>query len=320
MTRDSRVPFVKWVYQLLLIALVAVQPFVRAADDVRAPTDQQVLVDLRSRLNDTKTSEERGMLLENALRDASEQMLRGLSVGNGDGLALSAYWQLSKARVHSRRAHRLGPAAQDTAAVAMFCGFVDGRYGTSVPEWWQKAFISGSHERTAPAIREPKNRVSAPADSIDRVATTLDTHITSDGNLVEIAVGTRTVRMRPELRKEIRANDSFEKWLIRFGDGVCYFAPCSETGCQSHVYAIDSATGAKKWVCDLWALGTQNLGGISGAWWHDVELVISNERLLVFGAGPGVVYIDAFSIRDGTCAFRFNSINWFAGNGNGESE
>jgi hypothetical protein len=76
-------------------------------------------------------------------------------------------------------------------------------------------------------------------------------------------------------------------------------------------YTVEVADRESKkvlWKGDIWAAGRTFLAG-EGV--HQIELVVSDGRLFVFGAESHGAYAEAFNLKDGTPLLRFCTCYWF---------
>jgi hypothetical protein len=74
------------------------------------------------------------------------------------------------------------------------------------------------------------------------------------------------------------------------------------------VQVTDGKTKKMLWKRAVWAVGRTALAG-EGV--HQIELVISKDRLFVFGAESHGVYAEVFKLEDGTPLVRFCTCYWF---------
>ncbi len=270
-------------------------------------TDSDV-AGLRARLNRAKSSNETGLLRARLLDGSNVAIRRTLETDDDLGLALSAHWRRVRRRVDPTL--YFGAPPEDGESVASLCRFLESRTAISAPNWWQTAFVNrGLGTPPGQEFRKAKNTISSPSDSIDRISVPVDAVLSKDGDSLVIAVGTKVLKINPDVSKHL-LSDGNSEWLVQFDKDVCYVVPIGLS--FSHIYCFDSVTGNQLWNAEHWGLGIENLGPISGAWWHSVDLYLDANRLVVFGTGPRAGYIEAFDRDNGACEFRFSSNNWFA--------
>jgi hypothetical protein len=82
----------------------------------------------------------------------------------------------------------------------------------------------------------------------------------------------------------------------------------SDAGFSYKVKLQDRNTGKVLWKGKVRAAGRTSLGGVGV---HQIELIVSEDRLFVFGAESHGVYAEAFNLRDGTPLVRFCTCYWF---------
>jgi hypothetical protein len=71
------------------------------------------------------------------------------------------------------------------------------------------------------------------------------------------------------------------------------------------VCALDRQTGEVGWRNNVWAKG--GTGGGTGRGWHDVQLRVREENLVVFGLSENVAYIEGFDAKTGRSLYRFST-------------
>jgi hypothetical protein len=70
----------------------------------------------------------------------------------------------------------------------------------------------------------------------------------------------------------------------------------------------DIGTGAVRWRNGVWAVGR---GVLTGSGVHQIEMVVTDQLLFVFGAESHGAYAEAFRLEDGEPLFRFCTCYWF---------
>jgi hypothetical protein len=81
--------------------------------------------------------------------------------------------------------------------------------------------------------------------------------------------------------------------------------------CAGFRYAIemrDLRSSSIVWRNQVWAAGRTALTGLGV---HQIEMVVSEQRLFVFGAESHGAYAEAFRLSDGVPLFRFCTCYWF---------
>jgi hypothetical protein len=62
---------------------------------------------------------------------------------------------------------------------------------------------------------------------------------------------------------------------------------------------------------EVWAAGVDNIAA-TGAWEHHACFDVRDDRVVIWGAGTGGSYVEAFDAKTGVNLFRFCTEYWFA--------
>jgi hypothetical protein len=233
------------------------------------------------------------------------QTLLELAYERESSLAVDAYWRLYRETKETAVMSSFGGPrrVQTRSSAARFFGYVEGRYDRVViPNWWQETFIIGDKVTGAPEYKASDVGISLP---LGVTATRTDEGIRLLVDDAALDVGGKAFQMIKE------AGGS--TWSVLAERSRTVVACHDHRVAQKYrLFCIESESKRVKWSADVWGLGVENLGGISGSWWHSVELQAAGGRLYVFGAGSGGCYIEAFRMSDGECQLRFATNEWFA--------
>lgn len=94
---------------------------------------------------------------------------------------------------------------------------------------------------------------------------------------------------------------------IVYSDGEIIVDP-SASGFSYSIRRTDMNRNRTVWSSSVWAVNRTALAGVGA---HQVELVISDERVFVFGAESHGAYLEAFDLSDGRPLVRFCTCYWF---------
>jgi hypothetical protein len=87
------------------------------------------------------------------------------------------------------------------------------------------------------------------------------------------------------------------------------FAVLDETGHSYPVFCLDRESAKTIWRATSWGYGSDYILAKTGAWFHDVQLAIAGNRVLIFGDGNGG-YVESFQLDSGKVQMRFAANGW----------
>jgi hypothetical protein len=279
-------------------ALFSLSPRVWAleADEVDVARQRELL----GQCARAKSSKDSAILRAKLFEYASD--LPAIAYGDDVALAVDAYWRLYREPcVRSiARGWLSGIPGHTERSADRLAGYLEGKFGVVVPDWWVQVLISGRNlpensdwqKIAALGIRAKQDVVEAAGEAGAKI------HINDETVILPDAVVTRIIGERPG------------NWEVYGDERHVFIAAYQRVPKKYRLYSFDRAANDILWDADVWSLGVENLGGISGSWWQSVEIQIRGNQVYVFGSGPGGVYLEAFRIDDGTAVLRFATNNW----------
>jgi hypothetical protein len=247
-------------------------------------------------------------------KKADRNLLRRLKTVKADGVALRAAWE-EMALADGKKGKRkrfLAEKEEDCVfvnpvAAARFLGFVEGRLGIQLPQWWEQMVRDVDHERmTAVWPKDvPYHDVPFANDHIVGMPKTMALKKQGDGALLRIAKD--SLVLPTAIVKEYLNHPGYRMLSAGADRERVFLAFHNDFGISYPLVGIDRKTGKKLWESEVWDCG--NVGG-SGMPFEYVAVVPNGERVFVIGAGVLCFYIEAFDSKTGRRAFRFASRYW----------
>jgi hypothetical protein len=241
-------------------------------------------------------------------RDAYRQLLEGngtrvlrLKTSSATGVALRAAWEEVRLSVSpdqqeldaSLNAHRLH----------RFIGFVEARVGGPLPVWWEEAVQSArAYERSNIFFAFSANRLLPNEASGFRMPANTTLKKCPNGVHISIA-GESTPIPTGDLESGRKRPGASLSGVVR-GDKA-YVAIFSDNCNPYQLICIDRKQGATVWRSEVWASAAAV--AYFGRTCHYSSVAADESRVLVFGAGPDCVYLEAFDASTGAVLFRFST-------------
>jgi hypothetical protein len=239
------------------------------------------------------------------LTRASSGMPVSLAIANDDdSVALASFWNSIDKTVKADNVGHFGGHFERVSpeAVAELSGFVSGRSKYTLPKWWRDCLTTADLKgptvwsRSAAYFAVPKGVQLSAAE--DNAVQYLDPN--GQAGLIGTAAQQRFRERNIRRLKAVICDES----IVVFGQ-----ASVPES---SPVVCCDRKTGSEAWISESWALGAEQLGGMSGVWEHvsDIEVDQQRKRLWIIGAGTGGVYLERYQVQTGQVELRFASNFW----------
>jgi len=258
---------------------------------------------------------------------ATPHQLQELKTDRHDAVALYAAWKDMVSR--SKSATKEGRL--EKVAVERFLGFVEGRLTVGVPKWWQDTLqsslkVSDSVPRRFEApewsttyrpagiklqhgdtdgwklvdnkwkkVPSQKKELRAPTYA----------KLSLDQETLVIAVDGRSVMVPAALLED----ESFDQLDVLLDGQRCYLALQQDWGVEFPLICYDEMQGVlwktKVWSADAGACPI----GLKGMFYQRVTLTDVKGRIIVWGAEPNAVFVEAFDKKTGRALFRFST--WY---------
>jgi hypothetical protein len=246
-----------------------------------------------------------------------------------DGVALRA--ALEEARLGPMPPKDDGGTKLDrTAGAARFLGFVEGRLGLPLPEWWEEAIQKASFDVRSPIRVQPRGEAreeaiqkklfdgrrwvmaGTPRESPYHQVAFGDfkkgmpkgQSVRAVGAGAALTIGDETAAVSAEVVKRHLTPAMCLSAVI--DDGRCFVACHNEFSFSYDLLCLDRK-GDLVWKATVWDSAYD--GGVTGQWYEYVSVVVKGGRVYVFGTGISCFYIEAFEKADGKSVFRF--ANWY---------
>lgn len=225
----------------------------------------------------------------------TSEELRELVAHPDYSVALGAGWErVRRTLPEEKQAKALPP---DKNELYRFLGLVEGRTQIPLPERWASIVLSaGSYGRGNIWFPRPKGLFEpggyAPDTGEERPALQKEGDqwkVTLDGKMWSAPKG-----VDYERDTLVVASASETLFLASYN-----YWPANPFA----VYALDRQTGKTLWWSNVWAEGA--LFHYEGRGWHDVQLRVQGQHLVVFGIGDGTAYVEAFDAKTGKNLYRF---------------
>jgi hypothetical protein len=261
---------------------------------------------------------------------ASEDRLKELKSNRADSIALYAAWEelARDFRRYKTSDTKLKPGKE------RFLGFLEGRLGVSLPRWWEETIDKSSatfqdgrpsfhvpgcnappwesaYRPTGIGVRKWGLKVTKSADGLGGTARGKPELIESELRAAREATFTLEeggVRVRVGHESAILPAKVLEESRMDLADvllekGVCFLALHTDYPLGFTLICCQAGRGVL-WESDGWGPAC---GPIYGVIYNRLGVVAKEDRVVVFGAEPLAVYIEAFDRKTGKNLFRFCS-------------
>ena len=250
---------------------------------------------------------------------ASKEQLQEYKRHTHSTIALHAAWEEVKRGVRG-----IDPKSReedktivniDRPALQRFLGFVEGRLHVTPPEWWQKIVARAkidSEVRHNLSLIYATNRKFNPyfhlRGSVHHL-TTFEVIPVEDGGY-ELKSDKFTCTISPQLLeqiKKINPRDVDLPGLTAWMNAErCVFGFHWFLSSEFTLHCIERKSGKLLWSTDVWGYFWGGFGG--GGFLHWAEMRIDGDTIYLFGIdATGIIYIEAFSMKDGKNQFHFTT-------------
>lgn len=196
-----------------------------------------------------------------------------------------------------------------------FFGFLEGRTGLTIPDWWQgDGDFPGNAESITEEEIEPMEPL--PAGKWQFKLCDGESAETVAGG-VRFADGEHSAVVKEDILESLRKGYDLDNCKVSSGHEKISIYFYDELGSPGPLLLVDATTGKLEWQTEVWGLGTY-IGGTSGAWPVRVDLDNSDSkagRVVVWGKANFGAYLEAFDFKTGKSLFRFSTNYWHAWDG-----
>ncbi len=276
-------------------------------------------LELRQAVIEADSPQKAGQAFEKFFKSVAPQDTSWLSILKTDtniSIALQAAWhQKIVATPNWSKSSERGWFLTPNDAQRFF-GFLEGRTGSTIPEWWQS-------ESSFPDLRllsdwEGEEFESLPKSCSPwefRIESSITAEKVDDG--IKLASDNSSIIIPGKLLTQLDDKDGLDQCKIYFIEGRAFVAFFSDFGDPGPLICLDVKSNKVLWTSEMWALGKME-GGASGGWATRLELQSSKHRsneIVIWGAGNFGNYVEAFDVETGKADFRFSTNYWHAWNG-----
>lgn len=229
---------------------------------------------------------------------ASEEGLRGFLAHADHGVALAAGWERVR-RTIPTIVDEEAYTKPDRTAVSRFLGLVEGRLQMSLPPVWEAALrAASSNGRENIWFAWPYDKAATmPAVHGDDAQEIRRVESRREGDRYLVTVGDKTWTLPYA--------DIGRGVFVELAGDTTFVALYEDTATPYQLYAIDEESGKVRWEADVWA-GTVPTGG-TGLSWHNVEVRVHGNEVVVFGVSGNAAYVETFDVKTGKSLCRFGT-------------
>lgn len=241
--------------------------------------------------------------LQKAYRDFFKRLnvneIRALKSHTSNGIALQAAWEEVRRSAIGKNGQEL---RIDPLVLYRFVGFVEGRLGITLPDWWEQGLLTAGVSRQGmfsfgkpnePVYHKTGLDFLSPHDTrVEKVNSDIFLR-TPQGSLSlpqSLLAETKGLHM-PSISGLIYR----DRWYVAMHPYGCF---------PFFLYCIERRSGKTLWKQRVWVGGK---GGYEGIHRHWVVLLGRSDHIMVFGAGEDTMYVESFHAEKGCNVFRFST-------------
>jgi hypothetical protein len=255
---------------------------------------------------ESKDSREAYANYQAVLKLIGPQAVRSLRSDRHDGIALHGAWEdvhlILPARRQQEAVHPRG------ALLNRFLGFVEGRMQCPTPSWWEETVLQmRAYDRNT--LLFPEKSIKLVKMSGTDFFGTRDMSLTTEKQTATLKVGRDIVKISSSAFRrmtQVARTVGSQIMSARMNPEKCLVAIHGDQCWPYSLYCIDRKDGTVLWTNNVWAGGDNtNYGGPAG--WHRISICWGMGRIIVFGAGDDVAYVEVFEAGDGKNLSRFST-------------
>jgi len=319
--------FIHFLFHLCASCLVATPNHCLAKDcSAKSATDEVV-----QKMQSLDSASELGEVYWNLFQNYSSEQLTQLKSHSNHGVAIQACWEQLRRAIGA-----LPPKVKSDVdwelvnpkILLRFLGFIEGRLHLTVPRKWENEMLLATAIPGDPLSLAPGSapRSEGPTPYYDtniglQTSIVLRLHEADDAIIITrvsdnevfqipkaiLNVATKEYQFlfEPSLyggptgeMRKINLIDSDKKYFVAY-HGIQHDG-------RYPLFCLKKDDSKLEWTTEV--ICFEGGGGLTGAnFYHWTEMRVTEDHVLVFGAGHISMYIEAFSIADGACLFRFNT-------------
>ena len=291
-----------------------------------APTADEVVQTMQS----VDSARELGKVFWGLFQNCNDDQLKRLKAHSNHGVAIQASWEQLRRAIDTlpkKKSKEEEWEFVDPNSLHRFLGFIEGRLHLTIPCEWEKEMllataIPGDPVSLAPGSAPQDDRPTPYYDTNNKMqtATGLQLYETDDA----ISITRNSDRMTFQFSRAVLEDAAKEYKFIKdsFYDGdsgekykINLIATDQKYFIVYHgiqydgrypLFCFKKGESKLQWTTEV--IGFEGGGGLTGAnFYHWTIMKVSGDHVIVFGAGHISMYIEAFSISNGSCLFRFNT-------------
>ena len=199
-----------------------------------------------------------------------------------------------------------------------FFGFLEGRGGVEIPEWWEgrRDFPERmplrydepyDFEETDFSLYGNKEKLRMIKSSYGPKSSAVKT----DDGLV-LSRGEQKLTIVNDVVEQLKkdARQSAKYCIVEFSKEKSCVAIYDDLGLRFPLYCIESKTGKLLWKAEIWGQREDAQMFTGGGSHHEVQLQVEEQQVAVWGAGLYGAYVECFDPKTGTAKFRFSTEYW----------
>jgi hypothetical protein len=290
---------------LTLVTLAATCPatWARPADKLDPKIEKLV-----AQVANGKKPEDSAKAIDLLFKRADRNLLRQLKKVPEDGVAIRAAWEEAKLDGKFRKFdYDLPKKAVPNIALSRFYGFIEGRTGLTLPDWWEEAINGSTLDDGIVTPGQPtkayyrgirfrgsycyamKGQSLTPGVWLDSFQSGSDKSLISHHLVAKYLQVTTSHKLSACL-------DEDRAFIVSHGDfGLTFPLIC-----------VDRKSGRLLWNTTVWGLGGDIFVG-TGIWIETVSVICSEDRFFIIGSGVQGFYIESFDKTTGKTLMRFAS-------------
>jgi len=218
-------------------------------------------------------------------------------VGDEDcTVALAAGWERVRRTVPKETQRR--PVPPNKQSLSRFSGLLEERMRVAIPRVWGDALqTASSYGRHNIWFPQPKilNKLTTSSATCASVAM-----LRREGDRWLVTQGNETWSVLAEDRLGI-----VEQAVVELTDEKAYLCLYGWPPLPYRLYSINRKSGKVAWSSLVWAAG--GLLTYDGQGWHQVELVGTSDKIIVYGMSENTAYVEVFDCITGHNMGRFST-------------
>lgn len=306
---------------LLILVISIITPPAFAQFNNVAESDVAELQELRQKVIDAKSPIASGKAYKKLFLRLGQNGLNDLFDDTNTGIALQAAWHhklVVAPRWGKEPQSGYGPGLLKSNDAQRFFGFLEGRTGLEIPDWWQtegdfpNLQIETEHERKLGPDIGPGLKLEG------------SLHLPHYFEIEQIDRGLQLVAFKGRGEHErafVLRQETFAEGLKIAGSRItsdCHvqvdkdqtvLSFANAFGDPSPLLCFDSKSGELRWAKKVWALGNM-IGGATGQWPSRLQMNVTDKNVVVWGAGVFGRYVESFNKKTGKPSFRFSTNYW----------